>query len=350
LKKIIFSLLLLVSSFANAEYRIVVTDAPGGGSSVWTTAVIKQLNKFTDEPIVIEHIPGARNIPGANKFHNDLRTNPKYLLSTVGSNATNLLVEKVDYNFKDYDAIGGENLDIIVGRSVKFNYSQKLVWGNTAGLVDTTGMALMLCGNLPTMDDYISCWKQKAVWVSGVSSADQKMMVLRGEFNVTRDSPASWNKNYSDNKDITVWYVNGVYDLKQKKQVANPNFPADYFLPNAFKLKWGVYPKGEMYESYKLLANVNNVLQKTIWVNKGNPNTEKLRTALRKMLADKESMAALDKDLGGSYGWFVGEDMDTVAADLYKNVPATNLKNIVLWYNNALNTQSVFKPEMVTAK
>lgn len=349
MKKLVL-LLAFFASVAQAEYRVVVTDPPGGGSSVWTTMVVKQLNKFTDEPIVLEHIPGARNLPGANKFHNELRFDNRYMLTGVGSHATNLYVEKVDFDWSKYDAIGGQNLDIIVGRNVKFDYSQKLVWGNTGGLMDTTGFALMLCGNLPNMDAYLSCWKQKAIWVGGVNSADQKMNYLRGEFNVTRDPPPSWVKNYSENKDTTLWYTNGLYDLKTKKQVPNPNYPAEFFFENAFKAKWGVAPKGEMYDIYKTLTSTNNALQKVFWINKGNPNTPKLREALRKMTQDKEAMAAIAKESGGDYPWFIGDDMNQVAKDVYQGVTEKQLKNIVKWYAGALGTQSLYKPEMATKK
>lgn len=349
LKKMLL-LFALCTGIAHAEYRVVVTDPPGGGSSVWTTTVLKQLNKFTDEPIIMEHIPGARNLPGANKFHNDLRFDNRYMLVGVGSHATNILVEKVDFDWSKYDAIGGQNLDIIVGKNTKFDYSQKLVWGNTGGLMDTTGFALMLCGNLPSIDSYVSCWKQKAIWVGGVSSADQKMMFLRGEFNVTRDPPPSWVKNYEGNKDVAIWYTNGLYDLKTKKQVANPNYPKEYFFEEAFKKKWGVAPKGEMYDIYKLLTTTNNALQKVFWINKGNPNTPKLREALRKMTQDKEAMAEIAKESGGEYPWFIGDDMNKVTQEVYKNVNASDLQNIVKWYDTALGTQSLFKPEMVTKK
>ena len=352
MKKTFVSLALIFGmlSSANAEYRIIQTDKPGGGGSVWTSTVLRQLNKFMDEPIVMEHIPGARNIPGANKFQKEYRFDNKYLLTTVGSNSTNLLMEKTDYNFADWDAIGGQNLDMIVGRSVKFDGSQKLVWGNTAGLVDSTGMALMICGNLENMDAYLKCWNEKAKYVSGVSSADQKLSFLRGEFNVTRDSPAAWNKNYSKNTDVTIWYSNGIWDSKNAKQIPNPNFNDKHFFVNVFKDKWGVEPKGEMYDVYSLLIPANNAMQKVIWVNKGNPNTKKIREAFKRMLADKESMAQLDKDLGGSYGWFVGDEMNKVYNQVFSNVTEVQLKNITKWYTNALKADSLYKPEMITKK
>jgi hypothetical protein len=355
-KKMIL-LFALCTSIAHAEYRVVVPDPPGGGISTWTTMVVKQLNKFTDEPIVLEHIPGARNLPGANKFHNDLRFDNRYMLAGAGSHATNILVEKVDYDWSKYDAIGGQNLDIVVGRNPKMTDTTKLVTGNNGGIMDTTGYVLMLCGNLPSIDSYISCWKQKAVWVAGVNSSDQKMMILRGEFNVTRDPPGSWKKNYEfhpevgtwNTPSVEIWYTNGLYDLKTNKTLANPNYPKEYFFEEAFKKKWGVMPTGEMYDIYKLLTTTNNVLQKTIWINKGNPNTPKLREALRKMTQDKQAMAEIAKESGGEYQWFIGDDMNRITKEIYGNVSEHNLRNIVKWYAS-LGTQSIFKPEMVTKK
>jgi hypothetical protein len=339
-----FSLLtaLLISTTALAAdpYRMVVPDKPGSGASVWATAVVKQLNKHTDRPIVLEHIPGNRNTPGVNKFHNKLRFDNDYLLMTIGSNASNVLVEKVDYDYSMYDAIGAENLDIIVGRSKNYNFESTLVWGNSAGLVDTLGMALYICGNLKTTKQYIDCWNSKAKWVNGVGSGEQKLYVMRGEYNVFRDSPAAWSKHWATNDATTLWYTNGIYSVEKKTNVPNPNFDSSFFFPEVFKQKWGVYPTGEFYESYRALVITNNALQRVLWVNKGNPNREKLVTALTKMLNDPEAMAELKKDLGGVYKWNIGNDINNIVKTVYGGVKTSNKKQIAAWYKDALGQNS----------
>lgn len=337
---VFFALVFSASVFAGDTYRMVVPDVPGSGASVWATAVTKQLNKYTDKPIVLEHIPGHRNTPGVNKFHNTLRFDNDYMLMTVGSNASNVLVEKVDYDYAQYDAIGGENLDIIVGRLKSYNFDSTLVWGNSAGLVDTLGMALYLCGNLKTTDEYVACWRAKAKWVNGVGSRDQKLYVLRGEYNVYRDSPAAWNKHWAKEDAGTLWYTNGIYSTAKKTNIPNPNFDASFFFPEVFKKKWGAYPRGEFYESYRALTITNNALQRVLWVNRGNPNRDKLVTALRKVLADPECMEGLNKDLGGSYAWTVGTDVDAIVKTVYGEVKDSNKKQIATWYREALGQSS----------
>ena len=57
---------------------------------------------------------GARDIPGFNKFHNELQNDPKTIMVSHGGNGVSFLNEKVDYNYSDYESVGLMNLNIIV--------------------------------------------------------------------------------------------------------------------------------------------------------------------------------------------------------------------------------------------
>ena len=61
---------MLFATPAMADYTFVVPQKPGGGTSVWAQIVAVELEKKLGEKIVIKHIPGARDIPGFNAFHN----------------------------------------------------------------------------------------------------------------------------------------------------------------------------------------------------------------------------------------------------------------------------------------
>ena len=113
-----------------------------------------------------------------------------------------------------------------------------------------------------------------------------------------------------------------------------------------FKQIHGVAPRGEFYDAYTLSRGFRDVLQKALWVNKGNPNTEKLRSALREMLKDKETMEALEKDTG-KYEWIVGEEGNKVVGILRNNITPDKLKTLVYWHDNAYKFQSVYKPELL---
>jgi hypothetical protein len=113
-----------------------------------------------------------------------------------------------------------------------------------------------------------------------------------------------------------------------------------------FKKVHGKEPRGDFYEAYTLSRSFRDVLQKALWVNKGNPNTEKLRVALRKMLQDPETLAELEKDTG-KYDWIIGSDGNQVVDHLRKNITEKKLKTLVQWHDDAYQFKSVYKPELI---
>jgi hypothetical protein len=129
-------------------------------------------------------------------------------------------------------------------------------------------------------------------------------------------------------------------------QQEDPNFAPGFRFEQVFKRVHGVEPQGEFYQAYALVRNFRDVLQKALWVNKGNPNTEKLRDALRKMLQDPEAVKALEAD-SGRYDWIIGTDGNQVVDQLRKNITTQKLQTLVWWHDTAYQFKSVYKPELV---
>lgn len=352
IKTFMAAVCMAAATAASADYTLIVPQGPGQGTSVWAGIVAKGLSKFTDEPVVVRHIPGARDIPGFNEFHNRLRHDPKVIMVAHGGNGVSFLLDKVDYDYRQYDSIGMMNLDIVVGKrkDADAKTTHFKVAGGSGYEPDGAAMAMLVCGPQPggSVDAYLECWQKRVTWVNGVKGNEKRLGFLRGEFNTTRESPAAWFKFYTT-EDVAkinhVWYTHGIYDLANKQQIADPNFPGTQF-EDVYKRLWGEYPKGELYEAYRLTRNWRDVIQKSLWVNRGNPNTEKLRTALRKMLADAETMAALEKDTG-RYGWIVGTDGNAVIGELQKLITEPALKAAVKWNQKAYGFPSIYKPELL---
>jgi hypothetical protein len=346
-KYLIAAALAVVSLTARAEYTMIVPDSPGSGGAVWASVIAKHLSKYTDEPIVLQHVPGARNIPGMNEWHKKFRHDDKTMVISLGSHAVNFLLEPVDYNFSDYSVIGMMNLDLIVGHNKNHDpktQKSKMAGGNA--LNDALAVGIMICGPQPNTDAYLACWKERMTWVNGVAGNQIRPMYLRGEINVTRDPPTSWIRFYEKEPNTVVWFTHGLKDLKTGKQIENPNFKGKLF-EDVYKKTWGVSPSGDLFEAYHMARTFNNVLQKVIWVNKGNPNAEKLRAAMKKMLADPEAVKAIEED-SGKYEWVVGEHADKIRQDLFKMITEKRLQTLVQWYQGAYGTKSVYKPELVT--
>ena len=340
----------LTAATAHAEFRMIVPQAPGGGTAIWASIVAKHLEKQLGEKVVIQHIPGAKDIPGFNEFHNKLRTDDKVIMVSHGGNGVSYLVDKVDYDYKFYDSIGMQNLNIVLGRKDTLDPKDiksvaKLAGGS--GLEpDGIALAYLMCGNLPRKEDYLTCWKNRVVWVNGISGPERRLAFMRNELNTTRETTVAWFKHYTNLKENKLWYHHGVMDLKTGRQLDDPNFPRGFRFEDVFKSYYGVEPRGELYEAYRLSRNFRDVLQKALWVNKGNPNTERLRAALTKMVKDPEAARELEADTG-KYEWIIGEDGNRVVDQLRRTVTEQKLQNLVWWHDNAYGFKSEFKPQLV---
>src|SRR5210317_331418 len=118
MRKLLLTLALLLgyTSSAVADYTFVVPQRAGQGTTVWAEIVAKELEPFLGEKIKIKMLPGARDIPGFNKWHNDLRLDDKTVMVSHGGNGVSFLQEKVDYDYRQYDSVGMMNLNIIAGK------------------------------------------------------------------------------------------------------------------------------------------------------------------------------------------------------------------------------------------
>ena len=353
IKKFLAGTMLAITMTASAwaEFRMIVPQAAGNGTAVWAAIIAQHLEKQLGEKIVIQHIPGAKDIPGFNEFHNKLRHDPKVIMVSHGGNGIGYLVDRVDYDYKHYDSIGMMNLNIVVGKHVGNPADGRdrrvRIAGASGQETDGMAIAMLLCGNLPTMQAYLDCWNQRAVWVNGVPGNERRLGFMRQEFDVARESVVSWFKYYSDPKaGAEIWFHHGVYDLDRRVQKEDPNFPAGLRFETQFRKLHGVEPKGPLYDAYTLSRNFRDVLQKALWVNRGNPNTERLRAALAKMITDPEAAAALEKDTG-KYEWIIGNAGNQVVDRIRGNITEQKLRDMVWWHENAYKFPSVYKPELI---
>lgn len=348
MKKLLFGLIMSVcATLAHADYRFIVPQAPGGGTSVWATIVAKELEKKLGEKIIIEHIPGANDIPGFNKFHNELRKDPKVVMVAHGGNAESYLVHPVDYNYSEYAPVGLMNLDIIVGRRTDFKSPVRFSAGSGMN-PDVMAITLLECGSLPNLEAYKKCYNEKIVYVEGMKGNDRRLSFMRGELNTTRETTAAFNKHVVpmiEKREAEVWFKHGILDLKTGKPTDDVNFKGKLFA-DVYRARWGKEPSGDFYNAYLLVKSYRDVLQKSLWVDKNNPNREKLIKALRDMLADPVAVAEIEKDTG-KYPWIIGDDVNGAMKQLDSLLTAKALKDLVWWNTQILTQRAVYKDDLV---
>ena len=351
MKKIIASLALelgIGTTGAVAEVTFVVPQKPGAGTTVWTEIIAKELEPFLGEKINIKTIPGARDIPGFDKWHNELRFKDDHFMVSHGGNGVSFLQEDVDYDYNEYLSVGLMNLNIIAG--IRNNTDQnKPVFPAGSGMVpEAFAMTMLICGSDKTVDEYISCFRENVTWVKGMSGGERRLAWKRGELTGTRENPAAFKKHAMpliDSGEAQVWFHHGILDAETGTHNDDPNYPG-YQFEILFEQKYGVKPSGDFYDAYVLVKSFRDGLQKAIWADKNNPNVHKLRNALLKMSMDPTAMANI-KNKVGEYEWLVGEHGDAQRDTLMTFVTESALKNLVKFNKQALGLNSVYKSELI---
>jgi|TARA_B110000977_G_C11043587_1_gene479700 hypothetical protein len=352
--KRLLSITMLLGMFttpAFADYTMIIPQKPGGGTSQWAQIVATEMEKYLDgEKIILKHIPGAREIPGFNKFHNEHRFDDKTIMVSNGGNGVSFLNEKVDYNYKDYDSIGLMNLNIIIavfGDHDPYGDIPTSFSGGGGKFPDGIAITLLKCGNLESTEAYIACFKEKVNWIKGMKGNERRLAFKRGELHGTRENPASFKKHVQpviDEGDARLWFHHGILQ-PDGTHADDPNYPGIQ-MEQQFVDMYGEEPNSELYDAYKLVKSFRDGLQKALWVNKDNPNRAKLIAALEKVSTNPESIKKIQKKVG-KYEWMLGDAGNAQVDTLMTFVTTDSLQTLVQFNTEAFGIKAIYKPELV---
>ena len=347
MKKLLTLLIVAISTTAFADYTFVIPQKPGGGTSQWAQIIAEQLEPFLGEKIVLLHQPGARDIPGFNNWHNDMRDDDKVVMVSHGGNGVAFLQENVDYNYDEYTSIGLMNLNIIAGKRIGADMDYPKFAAGSGQTPEAWAMAMLICG--PTDDHremvfYAACFKEHVTWVSGMSGSERRLAFKRGELTGTRENPAAYKKHVGGDDKAEVWFHHGILqaDGSHADDINHPGFQMEIL----YEEMWGVKPEGEFYNAYKLVKSFRDGMQKALWVNKGNPNAFALQNALTAMSQDADAVKAIQKKVG-QYDWLIGADGDSHRDTLMSFITKDALQDLVWFNTRALGLASVYKEELV---
>jgi hypothetical protein len=348
IKKLMMALVFtIVSSATYADVTLVVPQKVGAGTSVWAQIVAIELEKFLpNDRVTVRHIPGAKGLPGFNKFHNELQNDDDVLMVSNGSNAVSFLTEEVDYNYSEYDSIGLMNLNIITGRLINADMNAIKFHSYGGRQPEVMAMAMLVCG--PGSDvNPVKCFNDNIQWLPGFSQGEGRLAFKRGELNVTRENPAAFIKHiqpYVDNGQAEVWFTHGILQA-DGTHADDPNYPGLQF-EILYKEIWGVEASGNFYDAYKLAKSFRDGLQKAIWIRKDNPNRDKIITAMTKMANDPESVANIQAKVG-NYEWLIGKDGDAHRDTLMTFITEDALRTLVEFTSISLKLEAEYKPELI---
>ena len=356
MRKLLMSLVVFLglTTQAVADYTFIVPQKPGGGTSVWAQIVATEMEKYLGEKIILKHIRGARDIPGFNKWHNDMRDNDKVVMVSHGGNGVSFLNEKVDYNYNEYDSVGLMNLNIIVASRKGHNPygGKKTSFAAGSGQIpEGIAMTLLKCGAGLTTQQYIDCFKRKVNWIKGMKGGQRRLAFKRGELDGTRENPAAFKKHVQpviDEGKAELWFHHGILDTATGKHLDDPNYPGIQ-MEKLFYAANRTQPESDLYKAYKLVKSFRDGMQKALWVAKGNPNKAKLIAALEKVATTPESIKAVEKKVG-KYKWLIGKDGDAHRDTLMKLITPEALKTLVEFNNEAFGIKAVYKETLVAFK
>tara|TARA_A100001015_G_scaffold8875_1_gene10801 strand:+ start:1487 stop:2533 length:1047 start_codon:yes stop_codon:yes gene_type:complete len=345
MKRLLTSLIVAlgIATPALADYTFVVPQKPGAGTTVWTEIVAKELEPFLGEKINLKLIPGARDIPGFNEFHNNLRFDDKTVMVSHGGNGVSFLQEDVDYDYRDYESVGLMNLNIIAGKAKGADMDKPSFAAGSGMVPEAFAFTQLICGPQKTVNDYITCFQDNVTWVKGMSGAERRLAFKRGELNGTRENPAAYKKHVESNSNAEIWFHHGILQA-DGSHADDPNYPGFQF-EDLYKARWGVAPSGDMYDAYKLVKSFRDGMQKALWVNAGNPNKQKLVDALTAMANDPTAVANIQKKVG-KYEWKIGADGDAHRDTLMTFITRDALQTLVKFNREALGLASVDKIEL----
>lgn len=344
MRKLLLTLtVMLFATPALADYTLIVPQKPGGGTSQWAQIVATEWEKHLGERIIIKHIPGARDIPGFNEFHNNLRFDDKTVMVSHGGNGVSFLQEDVDYDYRDYESVGLMNLNIIAGKAKGADMDKPSFAAGSGMVPEAFAFTQLICGPQKTVNDYITCFQDNVTWVKGMSGAERRLAFKRGELNGTRENPAAYKKHVESNSNAEIWFHHGILQA-DGSHADDPNYPGFQF-EDLYKARWGVAPSGDMYDAYKLVKSFRDGMQKALWVNAGNPNKQKLVDALTAMANDPTAVANIQKKVG-KYEWKIGADGDAHRDTLMTFITRDALQTLVKFNREALGLASVDKIEL----
>ena len=345
LKKTIMALVLMTTT-ALADYNLIVPQKPSGGTSVWAQIVVAEWEKHLGEKINLIYKPGARDQLGPNEFQNKLRFDDKTILVSHGGNGISYLVEPVDYNYLDWESIGQMNLNIIVGaRNNADTVNGPIKFPSGSGMTPEIMAITMLLGGPDA--DYNKVFAEKIVWVKGMSSSERRLAFIRGDLSATRENPAAYKKHVEPivgKGEAVTWFHHGLLNVNTGEHDVDPNFAEPTF-EALYESIHGVAPSGDFYDAYKLVKSWRDALQKAFWVNKGNPNKDKLVDSLNRMIADPESVAAIEKNVG-QYEWRTGAEGDAAVRTLKSFITPKALKTLADFGSEQLGYNTVYKEEL----
>ena len=343
---------LLMTTTANAEFKVVVPQKPTGGTGTWANIIATEINKFlpADDQILLEFIPGENDRKALKDYASKNKADDGIIQITHGGNAESFLqLDLNGFDYRDLEPALIQNLNIIVTKWTEFDPTKDAVimasGDGTAS--EAMAIALLVCGTELSVNEYVDCFREEVVWIPGYGGSDRRIAFNNGELNTTRDNPIKTKKKYKDLLESGMaefWFSHGILNGETGEHEDDPNFP-NTLMEDKFMLTHDVYPYGDFYDAYKLLKSWRDGLQKAIWIPKDHPRKDVFLKAVSDMIADKDSMKLINKKVG-KYPTLTGAEAEAHVDMLFSLIDEKTLRNLLAVSKAVLGAEGIYKPEL----
>lgn len=329
--------LLLSTSVIAETFTYIVPAAIDGGNAKWAQKFTKEWNKELAKEghdIILRYVPGQGGLKGFTKYHTEMSDDNLVLVQSKGFFDYVTVPESSWKGFDptDVDYIGGQLQGTFVFIKSKMMLSMRLNAEGTLNipyapnlLIDTMGIYLMLCGNLPTIEETMACGDTKTNRIIGFKGmGSMRMAYLSDGLDVARDGFSHMSKTYKEeikSGETLIWFTHGTVTDSGDMGV-DPNTDGSLDFHKLFEDKHGAAPSGEFYDAYITLSTMRSGLGKWVFTRKDNPFYDVLVRTFNETV--KNSRKSLAKSLG-VYPWNTG---NTIPLSIFERLNDTTTKSI----------------------
>jgi tripartite-type tricarboxylate transporter receptor subunit TctC len=291
--------------FAPKRINMIIPFAVGGGADTYARIIAPHLQKqLPGEPtIVLQNVPGAGSIAGANQFQDRAKPDGLTLLTVSSSTIFNYALQDplVKYDIKSYIPIISNALGTII--YIRSDLGVK-------GIEDIKELAkkdLVFGANSPTSSDArillsFEMLGLKVRPVFGLNRGPIRLGFERGEFNINYDVAAAYLADsiqlVKAGKAVPL-FTFGFADANGNIG-RDPNFPEIPTFIEMYKAIHGKEPSGPAYEAWLTFFNIGIMNNKAILLPAGTPANivKTYRDAMGRLLKSKEFLAVAAEELG----------------------------------------------------
>lgn len=302
--------------------RVIIPFSPGGGTDTFGRLISQHLGKHVagNPTVVAENVPGAGGALGSNEF-----------AERVAKDGTTLMVASGHMNLRVFLGLEGFKLNLNDLTPVVAAPMGHITAINprTAGITDAKQIGQMKGRITKGLTDPVGIVESVlALDLLGVNyrpvpgfpgRGDTRLAFERGELMINSQSTPAFNARVkpliAEGRAMTAYAI-GFIDA-QGRPVRDPGAPDIITAPELYQQIHGRMPSGQVWDAYKVVANLVQNTRGTVWVHSAAPQAAHaaLRDGVDKMAKDPEFLAAVSTTLEG-YDLITGPGLDQIKADL----------------------------------